>query len=94
MVDPVSFGPVNPVRGRVERLGHEQISRKPQTISMQSAPALPTLVRLAQDLAKEGPPVDTARIAEIRDAIATGQYRPDAERIAIAIQAWYGGHSR
>ncbi len=48
-------------------------------------PSLPKLVRLANDLAAQGPPVDFARIAEIRQAIALGTYRVDANRIAVAM---------
>jgi flagellar biosynthesis anti-sigma factor FlgM len=60
-----------------------------QTDSMQNA-SLPKLVRLAGDLASQGPPVDYARISEIRHAIALGTYRVDPERISDAM-LFFGG---
>jgi flagellar biosynthesis anti-sigma factor FlgM len=62
-----------------------------QTDSMQSA-SLPKLIRLAGDLANQGPPVDYARISEIRQAIALGTYRADPERIGDAMLR-FGGRS-
>ena len=47
--------------------------------------SLPQLVRLATELSSAPPPVDNARIAEIRDAISKGSYRIDPEGIARAL---------
>jgi flagellar biosynthesis anti-sigma factor FlgM len=43
------------------------------------------LVRLAAELSSAPPPVDQARIAEIRDAISKGSYRIDPDGIARAL---------
>lgn len=48
------------------------------------------LTGLVRALASEGPPVDHARIAQIRQAIASGSYRPDAEAVADAMLHHYG----
>jgi negative regulator of flagellin synthesis FlgM len=47
--------------------------------------SLPQLVSLANELASGPPPLDYARIAQIRAAISTGSYRPDPDRIAHAL---------
>lgn len=49
------------------------------------AQSLPTLVSLAADLAQQGPPVDYAKIAQIRQAIASGTYEIDFRATAAAI---------
>jgi negative regulator of flagellin synthesis FlgM len=56
----------------------------------QSPPAatLPQLLNLVADLAGAEPPVDNARIAEIRRAIADGSYTVDPDVLARAIVAW------
>ncbi len=46
---------------------------------------LPKLVALAADLARQGPPVDYARVAQLRQAIADGSYVVDAKAIASAM---------
>lgn len=47
--------------------------------------SLPQLVGLANELASGPPPIDYARIAQIRAAISTGSYRIDPARIAEAL---------
>jgi negative regulator of flagellin synthesis FlgM len=49
---------------------------------------LTPLMRRLMDAARasgDGPPVDRARVESIRDAIASGGYEIDAERIAAAL---------
>ncbi len=46
---------------------------------------LSKLTEAARRLVGEGPPFDNVRIAQIRQAIASGQYRTDAAAIADAI---------
>lgn len=94
MVDPVTFGPVYPVKtqsaaGRADTAAksgtaHVGSTSPPATAA---APSLPKLVHLAAELASQGPPVDYARIAPIRQAIAMGAYRIDHEAIASALLA-------
>lgn len=49
--------------------------------------ALPVarLINLATDLAAQGPPVDVARVATLRNAIASGQYGVHSSVIAGAM---------
>jgi negative regulator of flagellin synthesis FlgM len=47
--------------------------------------SLPQLVRLAAELSSEPPPVDYAKIAQVRAAISTGGYRIDPDQIARAL---------
>ena len=47
--------------------------------------SLPQLVSLASELASRPPPLDYARIAQIRVAISTGSYRIHPESIAQAL---------
>lgn len=46
---------------------------------------LPKLVQLARELSNQGPPVDDAKIAQVRQAIAEGNYHIDTDAIANAI---------
>jgi flagellar biosynthesis anti-sigma factor FlgM len=50
------------------------------------AAASPNLTGLARELAA-APPVDSAKVAMLRDAIVRGDYRPDPGRIAAAMIA-------
>ncbi len=54
--------------------------------SAKAAPVpLPQLLDLVAELAAAGPPVDHARIAQVRHAIADGRYPIDADAVAKAI---------
>ncbi len=83
MVDPVS----GPSRPNAVMPGAAAPRRDPvRTLPVTTASAtLPQLVGLAADLIAQGPPVDFARIALIRQAIASGGYKPDPQAIANAI---------
>ncbi len=59
------------------------------TNTVQSA-SLAKLIRIAGDLASQGPPVDYARISQIRQAIALGTYRIDPTRISGAMLLFGG----
>lgn len=48
------------------------------------------LTKLARALASGRPPADNARIAQIRQAIATNAYRVDAQEIAEAMLRHFG----
>jgi negative regulator of flagellin synthesis FlgM len=51
------------------------------------------LIRLAADLAAQAPPVDTARVASLRTAIAEGTYSADAKNIALAMLRYAQGRT-
>lgn len=52
--------------------------------------SLPKLVSLANELADQGPPVDFAKIAQVRQAIALGTYRMSPDAIAEGIMRFAG----
>ncbi len=51
------------------------------------------LIRLASDLASQPPPVDAARVASLRSAIAEGTYTTDAKNIALAMLSYAQGRA-
>jgi len=51
------------------------------------------LIRLASDLASQPPPVDAARVASLRAAIAEGTYTTDAKNIALAMLSYAQGRA-
>ncbi|GAA3894132.1 hypothetical protein GCM10022276_11670 [Sphingomonas limnosediminicola] len=80
-------GPV-PLRGTAaspRAQAKPAISSTPKVASDVAGKSLPQLVELANELASGPPPLDYARIAQIRAAISTGTYRIDPERIAQAL---------
>jgi flagellar biosynthesis anti-sigma factor FlgM len=88
MTQPVSFSPARaPADVRTDRIA--ATARHNALTAGAVAPVadvpLPRLTRLASALAAEGPPVDHARLAQISQAIASGDYRIDAAAIADAL---------
>jgi len=59
-------------------------------VNVESIKSLPKLVSLANELAEQGPPVDFAKIAQVRQAIALGTYRMSADEIAEGIMRFAG----
>jgi flagellar biosynthesis anti-sigma factor FlgM len=51
-------------------------------VNVERIKSLPKLVSLASTLAEQGPPVDFAKIAQVRQAIALGTYRVSPDKIA------------
>ena len=88
MVDPVRMGPVPPVvvqaagNAEVRRLTPQDLRKAPDA---PTGASVPRLLDLVADLAHSGPPVDYARIALVRRAIADGSYKIDADALAKAI---------
>lgn len=90
MTQPVSYNPARAV-------GEKRIAATPKSSAQATAitataaaatqPNVPLskLTTLAKDLVAEGPPYDLARIAQISQAIATGDYKIDAAAIADAM---------
>lgn len=52
-----------------------------------------SLIRIAGELAAEGVPVDTGRVAAIRTAIAEGRYAVDPDAIAGAMVDHFRGNT-
>ena len=59
-------------------------------VNVESIKSLPKLVSLANELAEQGPPVDFAKIAQVRQAIALGTYRVSPDAIAEGIMRFAG----
>jgi negative regulator of flagellin synthesis FlgM len=51
-------------------------------VNVERITSLPKLMSLASTLAEQGPPVDFAKIAQVRQAIALGTYRVNPDKIA------------
>ena len=71
MVDPARFGavqPVTPVRPR-DTIATQTQRSAAQTPAQQTS--LPQLLNIVAELVTHGPPVDHAKIAQIRQAIAS-----------------------
>jgi flagellar biosynthesis anti-sigma factor FlgM len=83
MVDPVALWPVKSVSKSVTddgtRTTHAQAVSSPTRVM---AAGLPKLVNMTTELAKAGPPMDHAKIAQLRQAIAHGEYSQDVDAIA------------
>lgn len=55
-----------------------------------SSVAVTVLTDLARQLSRQEPPIDHAKIAQIRTAIAQGHNNVDAEQVASALARHYG----
>ena len=92
MVDPISFGPLRSVEYRKTRAADaESKSAAPSVEAALPIPkfSLSKLTAMARELTDAGPPVDHARIAQIRQAISLGSYRIDPGAIADAVLRHY-----
>jgi negative regulator of flagellin synthesis FlgM len=93
MIDPVRTGQVSRPGKVVTTIDNARRATVPAqgtaadaVNAESSAPvSLARLVTLAADLASAGPPVDYQRIAGIRQAIADGSYKLDADAVAKAM---------
>lgn len=90
MVDPVTLWPVRSVSlsAKDEGVHTARVHAAPGKPARTSA-SLPKLVSLAADLAKAGPPIDYAKIAQLRQAIAQGGYAPDVDAIAHSMVGFF-----
>jgi negative regulator of flagellin synthesis FlgM len=59
-------------------------------VNVERIKSLPKLVTLASTLVEQGPPVDFAKIAQVRQAIALGTYRVNPEAIAEGMMRFAG----
>ena len=96
MVDPISFWPLRPVEHRKTAPAPTQANAesKAAAASLAAEQAIPKfslskLTAMARELSDAGPPVDHARIAQIRLAISLGSYRIDPNAIADAVLRHY-----
>jgi negative regulator of flagellin synthesis FlgM len=86
MVDPVSNGSVSKAQGlRIDRATKQPAGAPPKAADTGAMVATPILTRMVDELVQQGPPVDFARIAKLRQAIAEGDYKVDPRTIARAM---------
>ena len=55
------------------------------TVKSGSPPSLSKLISMARSLADQGPPIDGAKVARVRQALADGTYHVDVEALANAM---------
>ena len=92
MVDPISFGPLRSVEHRKTAAANPQSNSAAVVVkNEQTTPtfSLSKLTAMARELTDAGPPVDHARIAQIRQGISLGSYRIDPSAIADAMLLYY-----
>ena len=86
MVDPVSSGSVSKAQNvRFDRATRQHAGVPPKAAEPGTMVATPVLTRMVDELVQQGPPVDFARIAQLRQAIAEGSYEVDPRAIARAM---------
>ncbi len=87
MTQPVSFNLTRAVSEKRIVAAPKQAAAPARPAIQQVTPnvPLPKLTSLARELVAEGPPYDLARIAQISQAIATGDYKIDIAAITDAI---------
>ncbi len=88
MVDPVASAPVMRKAATPKAAAGPPQSEQLGSSAKNVSHTLPKLVALAEDLTRQGPPIDFAKIAAIRQAIATGTYAIDFDATAAAILAF------
>lgn len=88
MAQPVSF---SPLRASQAVAPAAPVRNDPHKMpEVKASVPVARLTILARELAKQEPPVDHARIAQLRQAIASGGYRPEARAIADAMLHQFG----
>ena len=87
MVDVVSTGFVKAAPRQLPAATSKDGVATPSVaaVNIESIKSLPRLVSLANELAEQGPPIDFAKIAQVRQAIALGTYRVSPDAIAEGI---------
>jgi negative regulator of flagellin synthesis FlgM len=81
MVQPISISPLRSLRA-------EAVSAReapPTTQASTSSVSTPVLSRMVDDLIAQGPPVDFAKVAHLKAAIADGRYAVEPREIARAM---------
>lgn len=58
---------------------------KMETVSKETAKKTSAVKSTVSNIVEKGPPIDAMRVAELRQAIASGEYVPDSEKIADAM---------
>jgi len=83
VVDPVGSKPVSPLDARIAPVAAGTPAARVRPVADErERPAKPSSVAEAARRAAQTPPVDHARIAVLRAAIANGDYRPAPQAVA------------
>ncbi|UXH76890.1 flagellar biosynthesis anti-sigma factor FlgM [Roseateles amylovorans] len=84
-----------PVSGTASAAGADGVSTPTTTggPALQAGPLTTDLMKPAQAAMADMPEVDPVRVAALREALANGEIRFDANRLAQLIQRFHGGHS-
>lgn len=88
MTQPVGFNPLRASQS-VARSAATNLAQRDSSDAARPVPVA-KLTALVHDLALQPPPVDHARIAQLRQAIASGDYRVDVKIIAGAMIDHFG----
>ena len=90
MVDPVTLWPIRSVtKSPVDegtRTANVQTASNP---TRATSAGLPKLVNLTTELARSGPPMDHAKIAQLRQSIARGDYAQNVDAIAHSMVGFF-----
>lgn len=87
MVDTVSFGPARPVPGLRAQIVKRDGLQQPSV-----GKTAPQILSLAAALTQLGPPYDADKVATLKAAIASGDYRIQLGNIADGIIRFGGGN--
>lgn len=85
MVDSTAIGPTGAIGRLSSGTSSKPVSHTISSGEIAQARSLPKLIRLANELAEQELPIDYAKIAILRQAVALGTYKPDPVAIADAI---------
>ena len=90
MIDPVNKGATRSAAIEATRTSPVRVPTSAATAAANptnraASVPLPRLLDLVAELTRSGPPVDYARIAQLRRAIADGSYQIDPDVLAKAI---------
>ena len=84
MVHPVSTSGI--AKTRAVAASKAEVGQPLADVSVPAISVSPSLLsRMVHDLTEQGPPVDFAKIAQLRQAIATGRYHVDPRSVARAM---------
>ncbi len=91
----IGLSVTGPVRaGAVRKLAAGSTAARPDApipAAIGETASTTRLLGLTRTLAEQGPPVDVARVAALRTAIAGGDYRVDAGALAQAMLVFHQG---
>jgi flagellar biosynthesis anti-sigma factor FlgM len=85
MVDSTALGPARPIGRLNSEARFKPASAPVKSETTTQATSLPKLIQLANQLAEQDIPIDYAKIAMVRQAVALGTFQTDPAAIAEAM---------